>query len=96
MIAENQSLDAALAQMIDQADCSFRERVATKLCLILPRKRRELERAITELALSTGAIKPQSTLKNGVYTGDWRDIAQWVWEHRAEIFEFVMMIISLF
>lgn len=91
----NRTLDAALDQMVDGAECNFRQRVAVKVCLLMPRKRRELERALTEMAVATGAVRPQST-KDAAFAGDWRDIAEWLWEHRQEILDFVMTIISLF
>lgn len=95
MIAKNESLDVVLDKLTDTADCTFRERVAVKVCQWRPRKRQELQRALTERAMETGAIAP-SSVEDGVYVGDWRDLWDWIWEHREEIFEFVITIISLF
>lgn len=91
----NQTLSTALDQIMDSCDTTFRQRLAVRVALFLPRKRRELERAITELALTTGALPPEAT-DDGVYRGNWEDLLDWLWEHRNEILEFVMTIISLF
>ena len=91
----NTTLDNALCRLNDAATFSFRQRLAVRLCLIVPRWHRELERTLTEAATKAGAIDPQAS-KGGAFQGNWEEVFDWIWEHRQEILEFVMTIISLF
>ncbi len=92
----NPKFRRAMRFMARQPEMDFIERWSIRVCLMVPRWREELERKVTQAAIASGAIRPQDCGEDGLYAGDWMDIWDWLWEHREEILDFIMTIISLF
>lgn len=94
---ENKTLDAALTEAAWDSGATLRERLCVRIALLRPRKRQELELALTQLACETAAIPVAGDqIVEGVYVGSWQDLFQWILENWPKIIEMIMAIIALF
>ena len=92
----NQSLKPAFEQVVEQCHPSYRERMAIRLIMVLPRKRKIFEEALTELAIQSGAMPLEASVdSDGCYVGDWQDFLDFLIANLPAILELIAQLLPL-
>lgn len=80
-----------------QPEMSFTEEMMLRVCLLRPLKRRKLQQAISERVRTLGLLPPTAVFdSNGIYTGPWLDLFDWIKNNWEWIFSVIQALLILF
>ena len=98
MFKPNESLTKNVFTLMRENRVPLAMRARIRLCMFLPRTRKNLELALTNMAISYGAIGYGSHEidEDGIYQGTWDNLLDFLEEHWDEILEIILAILPLF
>jgi len=88
---KGQALLALRIHIWKESDLTIRQRARAGLATV-----RYADGVADQLLNTCDAMCAELGQPDRLIGGTWQDFLQWLWEHREEILEFILMLISLF